>query len=336
MEVIQTEKYKKAARICLQLLGIVILIFSSETARRGALEGIDLCLHTLIPSLFPIMVLTSSFLKTAQSMPIPLMKTLRKICKIPLESENILISGLLGGYPIGAKLTAISYENGSIEKPDAQRMLAFCNNAGPAFIFGVISHVFSSVAIPLTLWVIHILSAIVTGCLIPGTSKTAKRLPRANNNDKQPLMNHCVNTMGIICGWVILFRIIIAYFHQIIPNHSSPEIIVIIAGLLELTNGCTLLHTIANPAVRFLICNGLITFGGLCVTMQTTEIAHTVGLKYYLPGKLLQTSISMLISLFLQIPLFHISIPLKYAVTLTLICIFIMAMVMYRFYWKKQ
>ena len=50
---------------------------------------------------------------------------------------------------------------------------------------------------------------------------------------------------------------------------------------------------------RFVICAGLFSFGGICVTMQTASVTSGLHIKYYLKGKLLQTCISLTFALLL-------------------------------------
>ncbi len=50
--------------------------------------------------------------------------------------SSALALGFVGGYPVGARTAIALYENGQCSKTEAERLLAFCNNSGPAFILG--------------------------------------------------------------------------------------------------------------------------------------------------------------------------------------------------------
>jgi hypothetical protein len=63
-------------------------------------------------------------------------------------------------------------------------------------------------------------------------------------------------------------------------------------GILELTNGCIHLGTLEDPELRFAVCAVLLSFGGLCVTMQTVSVTGKLGSGLYFPGKILQTCIT--------------------------------------------
>lgn len=312
---------KNTIKTLLLILAISILILFPGNALLGATDGIQLCIKTLIPSLFPFIVLSTALLNNLKNVRIPMLAHICKICKMPSGCDNILFAGLLGGYPVGAKLIADSYNQGNINNKDAARMLGFCNNAGPAFIFGVLNSAFSSFKITIVIWLIHITSAILTGALLPGRSDKQLNKSQEIKRPAGTVIERCVSTMGIICGWVIIFRIIISYMKEILPVETSTELYVLLAGILELSNGCIQLSNIDMPVIRFLICNCLLAFGGCCVTLQTAGIARNVGLLYYLPGKIIQTVIAIVLSIIVQGLLFIDLIPSSICLTLILLCI---------------
>ena len=69
-----------------------------------------------------------------------------------------------------------------------------------------------------------------------------------------------------------------------------------ITGLLELANGCCSLSSIDSVSVRFVLCSGMLAFGGVCVTMQTISVVNGLSVKYYFVGKGLQTVFSLLLA----------------------------------------
>ena len=122
-------------RNCLQGLlaaaGMLVLILDSGLALEGARDGLTLCIQTVIPSLFPFFVLSSVLLSALSEQDSILIKLLAKKLMIPQRAASLVIPGFLGGYPVGAKCVADLYESRQISKKDAQRLLAFCSNAGP-------------------------------------------------------------------------------------------------------------------------------------------------------------------------------------------------------------
>ena len=71
-----------------------------------------------------------------------------------------------------------------------------------------------------------------------------------------------MKTAGIVCGWVILFRILIAYLQKWAFAGLPPAWSCLLSGLLELTNGCCGLAVIPETGIRFMIAAVLLTCGG--------------------------------------------------------------------------
>lgn len=278
-------------------LGMLLLILDGKTALAGAQEGIDLCIRTVIPSLFPFFVLSSVLLGSLSA---NWLRPLGKLCGMPEGTEALLLVGFLGGYPTGAQCIAQAYQAGQLSKNQAERMLAFCNNAGPSFLFGMIAPMFDHAYIAWLLWGIHIVSALAVAVTLPKEASPAARITLQQVSLPQALSKG-VYTMTLVCGWVILFRIVITFLNRwflwLLPVSAQ----VIVSGLLELSNGCIALGRIETIGLRFIICAALLSFGGLCVTMQTVSVTKGLSLRLYMPGKLMQSVISLILAYFTQL-----------------------------------
>ena len=286
--------------------GIMMLILDGKTAIHGAVEGINLCIQTLIPSLFPFFLFSIMLTGAFVGSPLPILRPMGKLFHIPKHAESILIASFLGGYPVGAQAISVAYRNGQLAKGDAQRMLAYCSNAGPSFLFGIIAFMFPDAKTPWFLWGIHILSAWIVCRMFSEPHSDAKSgKSRISTSDA---MTSAVKTMACVCGWVILFRVILAFVDRWFFFMMDIPWQVAITGILELSNGCCSLNQIDNADLRFLVCSGMLALGGICVTMQTASVAKGLSLKYYLIGKLLQCLFSLILSLSFILKLYWVPI----------------------------
>lgn len=277
-------------------IAILALILDSKTALQGAKEGITLCLYTVIPSLFPIIVMSTLLSSCLLGGRIPLLRLLGRLCGVPEGAESLLLLGFLGGYPVGAQLVADIYRQGYIRRNTAHRLLGFCSNAGPAFIFGIVGLIFSSKWIPLALWLIHIASALAVGALLPGKESALCHLKADKTITPAAAMERGLRIMASICGWVIIFRVILAvvlrWIIWLVPIRAQ----ILIAGLLEISNGCLALVNLPLEGQRFVCCAVILALGGVCVLMQTSSVVGDLGLGTYLRGKVLQSVLSFLLA----------------------------------------
>ncbi len=284
--------------------GMLAMILDTRTAIMSAREGVALCMRTVIPSLFPFFVLSGVINSCLLGQEFRFLQPLGRLCKIPKGAESLLLLGFLAGYPIGAQMITQAYQDGKLSSRTARRMLGFCSNAGPAFLFGMLSPLFSNIKVVWILWAIHILSALLTGCLLPSDTPTTTQIsPSVGFSFPEALQKALKATAGV-CGWVILFRVILGFCNRWFLWLFPGAIQILISGLLELANGCVLLQNLSGEGIRFLLAGTMLSFGGLCVGMQTMSVTAGLGTGWYFPGKVLQTCLSVLFCLLVQPVLF--------------------------------
>ncbi len=302
---------------------MMLLILDSKTALSGAEKGIELCIRSVIPSIFPFLVLSGVLTSAMSGMKLSVLGRVGRWMGIPQGAEGIFLTGLLGGYPAGAQSICQAWKSGHLPRESALRMLAFSSNAGPAFLFGMLGTRFFEGWIPWALWGIHIASAIAVAILLPGKEKADRPIVSAPLLSFSAALKQAVQTMGYVCGWVILFRVILAFldrwFLWLLPTSAR----VAVYGCLELANGCLALDLLESAGLRFVLASGILAFGGICVAMQTSSVTGELGMGMYLPGKLLQTLLSLTFSMVLQSFLFDsrnraVISPLIYLVPLIL------------------
>lgn len=304
---------------------MLVLILDAKTALSGAQTGLNLCIRTVIPSLLPFIILSVIINSNFAGYRMSFLRPISKACGIPSGAESLLLLGILGGYPVGAQAVCEAYRNNLICKQDARRMLGFCNNAGPAFIFGMLGGLFENATTTWILWAIHIFSAIVVGCVLPGKSRQYTQMQKKRAITFTQAIEKSAKTMGFICTWIILFRILMCILQRwilwILPDQAQIWLI----SLTELSNGCYELYSITSQGARFIISAGTLAFGGICVYMQTQSVTGDLHCGLYFPGKVLQSCISILTSLIIQPMLFSkselysASIPFIFAVIVILL-----------------
>lgn len=301
-------------------LAMAALILDGKTAVSAGADAVELCIRVLIPSLFPFFVFSPLLASGSGA----LFRPLAKLLQLPEGADSILLVSFLGGYPVGAAVTAQHYNDGNLSSLDARRMIAFCSNAGPSFIFGIGSRFFPNVCYCWLLWGIHITSAVLVGVLTP---KDGKRIfhPKKNALSLTDALKNAITVMATVCGWVILFRILIAFLDRWGLWAAPVQLRVVLCGILELANGCCMLNEINSTGLRMILFCGFLGFGGLCVLLQTRSVTGGMDISLYLPGKVTQTAISILLcsvaQLFLPLADRYV-LPVWVFVLAAIICLF--------------
>lgn len=301
------DKRKTAWGIIFWVICLFLLILDSKTVILGATAGIDLCIRVLIPSMFPFLVVCPMISSRIGSY-LSIFRPIGRLLRMPEGAEDLFFLGLLSGYPVGAAMVSQAAQSGRISKQDAKRYLSFCSNTGPSFIFGIGAGLFPGIGSCAVLWLIQILSAVMVGILTPGKSHKAGFKNQIPLSLQQSLRN-AVSTMAIICGWVILFRILITVLERWVLWCIPESAQILLRGILELANGIVSLSKIGNLGLRMILFSALLSFGGICVYMQTASVARDVPMGYYLPGKLAQSAMACVLATALQ---FFLPSPQRY------------------------
>lgn len=265
-EVMDVKRYLSPA---FWALGMLVLILDSKTALAGAVQGLELCIRTLVPSLFPFFVL-SGMLTSA------------------LSGGGLLLTGIFGGYPVGAANVARAYRSGQLSRAEAERLVVLCNCAGPSFLFGVVGQMLDSICAAFALWGVYLVSVLALWLVLPKSAQPHS--PAGRPIRLSQALRDATHAMAGVCGWVILFRVLLSILDRWLLWLLPEWIRICVYGILELSNGCMVLDVL-EPSLRFVFAAWMVGFGGLCVLLQTASVTEGISLRLYFPGKLFQGGI---------------------------------------------
>ncbi len=288
---------KKIFYMCAVLLfGTGLIIFPERTSK-SAFDALNLCGKVIIPSLFPFLVLSSYVIKSSLA------------CGFNKPHINAFVLGATGGYPVGASVVCEMYSTGQCSKAQAEAMLAFCNNCGPAFIFGAVGGtIFKSIKISIALYLIHIICAIITGLIfnrVKSNKKVKTPLPEIGAFPNA-VKSGAVSAINI-CAFVIFFSVLCEVLNafNILPTLCTlfggfKLFDAFIIGILELTSG---ICRISATKSGFILCATLLGFGGFSVHAQALSFICKANLspKKYFFGKTIHAVFSFIIALILVI-----------------------------------
>lgn len=268
----------------LGVCGILIwFLADAATVRQSMTEALQLCAGSVIPALFPFLVVSGLLISMGFGNALaPLLSGLmERLFHLPGTAGAALLLGLAGGYPIGAKTAAELYRGGQLTEGEAHRLLTFCNNANPAFFLGVLgAGVFGSQRTGLYLWLIHILAALLTGLLFrksgerPARRGVHREIPCRRTPFPQLWVEAVKGGLSAIlsvCAFVVIFYVLTR------PLLALPGLWGTLAvGLTELFSITPLL---TPDAAGFILAAGLSGWGSLSVLCQTAALLEGSGLS---------------------------------------------------------
>ncbi len=290
----------------------ISIFINKEIIMESVKTGIDIWYNSLLPSLFPFLIITHLMIKLDFIKPIKeILKPIFNILKIDANISFVLIMSILGGTPTNAGCIKELYKEKRISKIEAEKALTFTYFSNPLFILGTVGIVFlNNKHIGLLIFLSHILSEIIIYIIFNHLIKTNFIYEKTNISSsiktfiKEEKEKHfskiltesikeAFNTCLMILGTIIFIYVLTESFSFLMPK--NPLINSTIRGILEITSG---LSNISNLNIDILykgiLSTMLISFGGISIYIQIISILEDTDLSTfpYFIARILHSSIS--------------------------------------------
>lgn len=304
----------------------LLMVLAAWLARPGlvvsaAREGLSLCAQVLIPSLFPFFVLCNLLIRRQyhRYLTAALRPVMGPLLHLRPDAAGALAMGMVGGYPVGAATAFQLYDQGALSARETARLLAFCSNAGPGFVFGVVgAGLLGGARAGAALYAIHLLSALLVGMAVgalapPAAAEAAKTAPKVPQDGFALSFVEAVKdaalTMLQVCAFLVFFSVLLAFF-QGSPAWAALEALLgrlpgvggaadgLLQGFWEVSRGVNGLAGVEGVALP-VCCSLLLGWGGLCVHCQALALRgrRPVSMRPYFLGKAAQAVLSALLTL---------------------------------------
>lgn len=277
----------------------IVLSFWSLESKSGVSHALSVCAETVIPSVFPFMFL-SSFMSESGIFDCKFKigdKISNFLFRLPQCASAVFVMSCLGGFPIGGKMTKQLYERGAISQNQAERLLLFCVNPGPAFAVGILGETFFGNK---NIGYIIYSSVLASNLFIGVLSRFLSDLGDGDTYEKatpdipsaffRAGSLSASSTVGV-CTFVIIFACLESVLEAAISNETVVDVL---SGILEVTTGCERLAKFSSVP----LISGITAWGGLSVHCQIYDCIKKSGLdmKLFLTSRLLSAGISAIIS----------------------------------------
>lgn len=290
--------YKKIIQLTF-LAGILVLLITSPAfTLTYAKKGLSIWYQSMVPSLLPMMILTSCMIKLNvtglfASILHPITKRLYHLSK---NGTYALLVGFLCGFPMGAKVICELYTQKKLSRSEANALLPICNNIGPIFMLSYGLKAFVSKQMYLILFCFYAIPLIYALFLFQN-----KHFPKENTSlgikEKQSFfvaLDESISegAAGILSlgGYLMFFSIL-----TLVPRElfQFPEkLSSFLTCFLEITNGLSY-----APILPAYVLLALLQFGGICCIFQTLKYLSRTDLSFknYMLHKILLSVITLLV-----------------------------------------
>lgn len=256
---------------------------SLEAVRNGLL----LWYHSVLPVLFPFMILSGIItrLHLTEQIPRQLLRPVRRLFGCSHQGCLAILTGFLCGFPVGARVTHDLKSQGLISQEEADRLYGFVNNVSPAFLVSFLAQEQLNMPQYRFFFLFCVLGASALYGLMSGpykkTAPPAKKKRRPDQIPEAPsvsftLIDDCIQdavTSTVKLGaYITIFSLLNTAAGSFLSDSSLLH--AVLSGFLEITNGTAGIISLDLPwEMKAVWLCAVCSFGGLSAFVQTVSIA---------------------------------------------------------------
>ena len=287
------------------LFAFLFILLFPQRASDGVRTGLILCSRAVIPAVFPSMILTEllfsypfGFLEKTVG------KFFSKLFRISPRGVVSYLSGLLSGFPIGAKTVCEDVRCGYLSPEEGERLLVFCNNTGPAFLVGGVGvGLFGSARVGWFLYLLQIPVSIVVGIFNRPKESAPQRTVtdhRVHSHDPVGAIARAAHSCVSITGFVCFFSVLSSLLSSFLVN---PNANALLSSFLEVGSGSSRAAALTAPFPALPITAFAVCFSGFSVHFQTISLLSPLGIRpeRYLIGKTVSGVIAFFLTFLLTL-----------------------------------
>ncbi|WP_349948204.1 nucleoside recognition protein [Lacrimispora sp. BS-2] len=298
---------KKSFFRLLSVAALVLLLLFPAIAFEGARNGLVLWGSVVVPTLLPFMICSNVIvaLNAIHILIFPVRRILHRFFCLSDAGSYTLISGLLCGYPMGARTCSDFMDHKRISEKEGKYLLAICNHPSPMFLLGYAAGGLPpSVPAWLLLACVYLpifpVSIAARSCY--GINGPAQSLPITRESPKSfddSLIDSC-EVMVKIGGYIMLFSILALYITTI--PIDLPQYKALILGFVEITTGIKAVSQAFSGMSGGLWIGAVTAFGGLSGIFQTKSVIKNAGLsiRHYVAWKVLHSFLTIIFFILLS------------------------------------
>lgn len=288
------------------LFCLLLILRSPDVAIDYMTAGLRLCARTVIPSLFPFLVLSELIVSggVGRLLLRPIARPLSRLFRLPSDGCCAMLLGLFCGFPVGARAAVNALDRGELSREEAECVICASTVPSSAFLLNAVGvSLHGSRPFGRALLAVTLASALLIGLLFA-------RLPRGSTAARQPVSpfppTHAVKSgaqfftdairqaltgMLTVSAYVVFFSAFCGTLTVLGNRLGLPET-VRAAGfcLFELSGGVSAASAVTPPVASACLTAFAVGWSGLSVHCQVLSVCDGRGLRMrrYFLAKLLQ------------------------------------------------
>lgn len=300
---------KKYSNLIITFCSFIVLIFiflNKEIVSSTIINSFYIWFNTLVPSMFPMIVLSNILISYRFTDYIPkfIVNFISKLFNISYNATLVVILSLVSGFPVNAVNIKTAYDQSLITKEEAEHLLLFNHFANPLFVLETVGVIYLGnnkygIIILITL----VLSNVIIGVIFRRRNTPSDKKYTTNIIDKHftevlsSSSKKAIDTLLMVSASVTIFLILSTLISEIF--NLNIYLTTVVRSILEMTVG---LSSLANTPIKDIykvaLSTCILSFGGLSIHLQVISVLDDTILYYnYFKGRIYQVIISFILSI---------------------------------------
>ena len=282
----------------------ILVLRNSDAAVEYMGRGLTLCAKTVIPSLFPFMVISELLVSSGagEALGRLLAGIMRRLFGISGAGASALFLGSMCGFPVGARTAVSLYDKGVISRSECEHLFTFTCNPSSAFLITAVGvSLYDSRALGVTLY------CVVLGCGLATGYLARFFLQRRHLTAEHPHFPSGLHPVGVdsftgavssaatgmltVCAYVIFFSALTGALGSAVSElgFSEGPGYTLLCGFLEMTGGISRASGLSGDG-RLILTAAFAGWSGVSVHCQVMTLCGGRGLSFkpYLVAKAFQ------------------------------------------------
>ena len=275
----------------------IYLLFNSKEIIYSFNKTLNICMYTLMPTMFASILFSQILIKLDFEKYIPnfIINIFKKIFNINKKEVIIFILSIISGYPNNAKMLN--------NNQNLNVIVNYTSFVNPIFLICTVGIIYlKDIKLALIIYISHILSNIILGILLKNKNKVSLEKDNTSNNSSIfkiyfSSLKSTTSSLVMIFSNILFFSILLSLITNILPFKGIINSLIL--GIFEFSNGIYLI-SLSNISIflKGLFILIIITFSSFSIHMQMISVNEKIKYTKFLLFRILCVFISIIIYLF--------------------------------------